>query len=72
MPDLTKDEFCARFRAEMVRVAGPTFRGEGERTGESVADYADEVSGTYWDDPDMRDYGPEECATTDISYWEEG
>lgn len=61
-----REDFCARFKARMLVVAGPTFRD-----GESVADYAEMAAPTYWDDPDLRDEGPEACADADISYWED-
>ena len=63
---MTKEEFCERFKARMLAVAGEKFDD-----GESVADYADETAPTYWDDPDQRAEGPEECAVADISYWGE-
>ena len=66
MSDITREEFCARFKAEMLRIAGPTFDD-----GESIAAYADDIGPTYWDQSDQRAEGPEECAQTDISYWEE-
>jgi hypothetical protein len=62
---MTKEDFCARFKAYMLAVAGPTFAG-----GESVAEYADQAAPTYWDDEQQRADRPEECASADISYWE--
>lgn len=61
---LTKDEFCARFKAEMLRIAGPSFDD-----GDSIADYADQTGPTYFDDPEQRGEGPEACAQADVSYW---
>lgn len=58
---MTRDEFCARFKAEMLRIGGPTFSD-----GESIADYADEIALTYWNNPDQRAEGPEDCASADI------
>ena len=49
---MTKEEFCERFKARMLAVAGEKFDD-----GESVADYADETAPTYWDDPDQRAEG---------------
>ena len=66
MDKLTLEEFCARFKAKMLAVVGPTFDD-----GDSVADYADETAPTYFEEADQRIEGPEECALTDISYWEE-
>lgn len=60
---MEKDEFCHRFKAEMLRHA-TTFDD-----GSSVADYADETAPTYWENLDQRECGPEECARADISYW---
>lgn len=60
---LTQEEFTRRFVAEMLNVAGPTYADGG-----SVEEYAHEAALGYFED----DYGmtPEECASTDISYWE--
>jgi hypothetical protein len=63
-PEITKEEFCARFKAYMLSVAGETFDD-----GEPIADYADETAPTYWDEPGQRKEGPEECAQADMSYW---
>jgi hypothetical protein len=62
---MAREEFCARFKAEMLR-AGPTFDD-----GTSITEYADETAPTYWDDPDQRAEGPEACAQADMSYWGE-
>jgi len=58
---MTKEEFCARFKAEMLRLAGDD---------PDTAKYADEAAEATWNEPDQRIDGPEECARTDISYWE--
>ena len=63
---MERDEFVARFKAEMLRCAGETFDD-----GSSIAEYADETGPTYWDDPAQRAEGPEECARADMSYWGE-
>ena len=63
---ITKEEFCQRFKAYMLSIAGEKFYD-----GESIADYADETAPTYWDDPSQREEGPEECASADMSYWED-
>jgi hypothetical protein len=73
---LTKEEFCARFKAKLLAIVGPVYfqrtDDEDEDAEEcSTADYADEVAPTYWDTPWQRDDGPEECAVSDHSYWEE-
>lgn len=63
---MTKEEFCRRFIARMVRLAGETFDD-----GTSIRDYAEETAPTYWDEPHQRAEGPEECADADMSYWGE-
>jgi hypothetical protein len=65
---LSKDEFCARFKAYMLKCAPfQTFDDGG-----TVAEYADETAPTYWEDQHHR-FGesPEECAEADMSYWGE-
>jgi hypothetical protein len=73
--DMTKEEFCARFKAVILLVAAtlpPVPDEEGHITTlNDVADYADLTAPTYWDDPAQRAEGPEECARADISYWGE-
>lgn len=66
--DPTLEEFCARFKARMVAVAGPR-DDTGDPSG--VERYADQVAPTYFAEPDQREEGPEACADTDISYWED-
>jgi len=64
---LTQEEFCTRFKAHMLKRAGPTFDD-----GESIAEYADDAATAYWEDEGwLRDQGPEECADADMSYWGE-
>lgn len=63
---MEREEFLARFKARMVDRAGERFDD-----GASVADYANETGPTYWDDPQQRKDGPEECADSDMSYWGE-
>lgn len=63
-PNMTKEEFVARFKARIVAVAGETFDD-----GESIAEYADGVASSYYDEPDQRADGPEVCADSDMSYW---
>lgn len=60
-----KSQFCARFKIELLRIAGPAFAD-----GESVAEYADEAAPSYFDEPWQRDEGPEECARADFAEWE--
>ena len=59
------EEFCARFKAYMLK-AGETFDD-----GSSIAEYADDVAPSYWEDEDMRVDGPEACAAADMDYWGE-
>ena len=54
------DEFCRRFKAEMVAKAG-----------EGAAEYAEREASAYWE-AHREDGTPEECAQTDISYWGKG
>lgn len=58
---ITKDEFCARFRAHMVAL---------RPNDPDIGDYADSVALSYWDDENLRECGPEECADEDISCME--
>lgn len=62
---LTKEQFVERFVAEMLRIAGPQFDD-----GDDIEDYARRTAPTYWENEDQREVGPEECAQSDISYWE--
>jgi hypothetical protein len=59
---LTRDEFCGRFVSQMLSVAGNE---------DGLAEYAAQAAAAAWEDPLMREDGPEECALTDMSYWED-
>lgn len=61
---LSKEDFCSRFKAHMLKKAGEKFDD-----GESIADYADETAPTYYEDQHQDGESPEECAEADISYW---
>lgn len=63
---LPKDEFCTRFKARMIAVAGENFSD-----GTPIADYADTTAPTYWEDQHKDGDSPEECADGDISCWGE-
>lgn len=63
---MTEEEFCQRFTAHLVSIAGPTFAD-----GESVAAYAAGTAPSYYEDERQREMGPEECASSDFSYWED-
>ncbi len=65
---ITREEFVARFKAHMLRRAGQATFDDGG----SIADYAEEVGPTYFEqDGWLRNQGPEECADADMSYWGE-
>lgn len=66
MGEITEQEFCARFKARMLAVAGETFDD-----GESISEYADETAPTYYETDWQRAEGPEACADADMSYWGE-
>ncbi|MCB4861651.1 hypothetical protein K7W03_18845 [Sphingobium sp. PNB] len=65
--ELSKEEFCARFKARMLERAGV----DRFDNGESIADYADDTAPTYWETDWQRAEGPEACADADMSYWGE-
>jgi len=65
--EITKDEFCARFKAEMMKTL-PIFDGSEDE----LSAYADETAPTYFEIDWQCDEGPEICAQADISYWEDG
>ena len=66
--NITKEEFIVRFKAHMIKMAG----FDKFEDGMTVAEYADDdLAESYWDDPDQRECGPEECAEADISCWGE-
>lgn len=68
MNDITREEFCARFKSRMLAASSPyTVFADGD----SIAEYADEVAPTYWETEWQRELGPEECANADMSYWGE-
>lgn len=63
---LTEAEFIERFVAEMLRIVGPK-----DCDGESVELYARETAPSYFEEQfRLDDMSPEECARTDVSYWE--
>lgn len=62
--EITKEEFCRRFKVEMLRCAGEKFDD-----GSSIAEYADMTAPAYWDEPEQRAEGPEECASADMDCW---
>lgn len=59
---MEKDEFITRFKAELKRLLPPgAYEGEDK--------YVDDIAPTYWDDPDQRADGPEDCAEAEASEW---
>lgn len=69
---LPKDEFCARFKAYMIKHAGfEKFDDDDDGPGPTVAEYADDTAPTYWEEQHRNGESPEECAEADISYWGE-
>lgn len=65
--NLTEAEFCARFVAEMMTYA-PVYTGPAE----DLRAYAEEIAPVYYAEEWQRANGPEECAASDVGYWEEG
>lgn len=65
-PNISRDEFCRRFKDRMLAAAGETFDDGG-----SITEYADATAPSYWDELDQREEGPEACADADMSYWGE-
>ena len=64
---MTEEEFCKRFVAHMVKCAG----FKNFVCGGTVKEYAEATAPTYFLElPPDTDETPEECAETDISYWE--
>lgn len=59
---MDKDQFIIRFKAELRRLLPE---------GAYDAEYVDQIAPTYWDDPDYRADGPEECAESEASEWGE-
>jgi hypothetical protein len=59
-------DFCARFKAHMLNLAGPTFDD-----GSSIAEYAEQAAPTYWETDWQREEGPEACVEMDMEYWGE-
>ncbi len=66
-PKLTIEEFAARFMAHMLKCAGEKFDD-----GASIAEYAEEIASSYFEDYRAgHAFGetPEDCADSDMSYW---
>ena len=52
----------------------PTYQQELDTLGEyedgDTREYAEMVAPTYFEEPDQRAEGPEECARNDFAYWD--
>lgn len=68
--ELSKEEFCARFVAHMIKMAPfERFTEETGEPGETVADYAAATAELYYEETTLCVEGPEECAEADMSCW---
>lgn len=59
---MNREEFIDRFKDELKRWIGPAAYSDNES-------YIDEIAPTYWDDPEQRADGPEECAESEALEW---
>jgi hypothetical protein len=62
---LTKEEFCRRFVAHMLSIAGDEFPD-----GSSIREYAEDTAPSYWVDQHRSGETPEDCAEADRDYWD--
>jgi hypothetical protein len=58
-------EFCTRFECSIALRYGQETFSDGCK----VADYARETAFDYWQKPELRRLGPEECAQSDMRHW---
>lgn len=65
--ELTESEFCRRFVDHMVKFVGRETLDDGT----SVREYATETAPSYFEDQHQDGESPEDCAETDVSYWED-
>ena len=56
---ITRDEFLDRFKRRLRDILGEHYD----------FGYVDQIASTYWDDPEQRAEGPEECAEAEASEW---
>lgn len=63
--EMNEDDYKARFKTQMLSHA------KRFDDGSSVAEYADEIWKTYYEDVTDGDYDPEGDADADVSYWGE-
>lgn len=59
---MRKSEFIERYVAYTLKVSG--------QTGPDDEKYARQAALSYWQDKEWREMGPEECASSDMEYWE--
>lgn len=56
---MDRDEFLRRFKTRLRDILGENYD----------AKYIDEIAPSYWNDPDQRAEGPEQCAEYEASEW---
>ena len=59
--EITREQFIDRFKIRLRDILGESYDFK----------YVDEIAPTYWNDPDQRAEGPEECAEAEASEWGE-
>jgi hypothetical protein len=64
-PKITREEFSEHFIAEILRCAGPGDFADGQ----SVEEYTKSVADSYFNDPEWREYGPEDCGQGELECW---
>lgn len=57
--EITRDEFLGRFKRRLRDILGEHYD----------AKYVDEIAPTYWNEPNQRADGPEECAEAEAHEW---
>lgn len=57
--EITREQFIDRFKIRLRDILGESYDFK----------YVDEIAPTYWNDPDQRAEGPEECAEAEASEW---
>jgi|VirMetMinimDraft_7_1064189.scaffolds.fasta_scaffold00089_29 hypothetical protein len=63
---MTEQEFCDRFTAEMLRLAGRKTFDDGS----SIEEYARGTAPSYYADQHQDGESPEDCADADMDCWE--
>lgn len=59
---MEKEEFVKRFKAALEKLLPYDDYVDG-------LEYIEKIAPTYWDDPDQRADGPEECAESEAHEW---